>query len=119
MAGILYGHSKQTLQTMAVATKEKEKKTEQDRVAGDAASAKAQLATANALLDKYRARYPDLEEKKVEAVETTTTAAFSYTSLESGEFIEGFATGYDTASQGEVWNSDGANDTIEKAERRS
>lgn len=104
---------------MATAAKEKEKETERGRVVGDAASSKAQLATANALLEKYRARYPDLEEKKVESADTATKATFTYSSLESGEFVEGFATSYDSADKGDVWNADGANDTIERAERRS
>lgn len=115
----MYGHSKQSMIVMEVAAKDKEAKSNRDRMVSESASAKAQLTAANALLDKYRARYPDLEEKKVDASEQSSTTAFSYSSLEAGEFVEKFATSYDGPEKGDQWNSDGANEIIEKAEKRN
>lgn len=99
--------------------KAKEAKSEQDRVKTEVTSTKSQLAAANSLLDKYRARYPDFEEKKSEASESASTAKFTYSSLEAGEFVEKFATSYDGPEKSDAWNSDEANDTIVGAESRS
>lgn len=116
---MFWGHSKQSMIVMDTAAKEKEKKADQDRIKGEGTTAKNQLAAANALLDKYRARYPGFEEKKVEASADSSAAKFTYNSLESGEFVEKLATSYDAADKGDIWNSDGANDVIEGAEKRS
>lgn len=119
MLGVVYGHSKQSLIVMEVAAKDKEARSNRDRIVSEAATSKAQLAAANTLIDKYRARFPGFEEKKLEASEQTSSSTFSYSSLEAGEFVEKFATSYDGPEKGDVWNSDGANDIIEKAEKRN
>jgi hypothetical protein len=119
LAGVVYAHSKQSMLVMDNAAKEKEQKNDRDRIASEGKTAKEQLAAANLLLDKYRARYPDLEEKKVESTEGTPATKFTYSSLETGETVEGFATSYDAGEDGESYNNDTANDIILEAESRS
>lgn len=119
VAGVLYGHSKQSMIFMEGTAKAKEAKADQDRVKSEATTSKSQLAAANTLLDKYRARYPDFEEKKVDTADSASSTKFTYSSLEAGEFIEKFATSYDGPEKGDAWNADGANDTIVGAENRS
>lgn len=104
---------------METGVKAKEAKADQDRIKSESTSSKSQLTAANSLLDKYRARYPDFEEKKVESSDSSSSAKFTYSSLEAGEFIEKFATSYDGPEKSDAWNNDGANDTIVGAEGRS
>lgn len=119
LAGVVYAHSKQSMIVMEVAAKEREKKTERDRVVSEAASAKAQLTAANSLLDKYRAKFGDIEPKKEESAASASQASvFTYSSLASGEVVEKFATSYDAGEKSEAYNSDTANDVVVQAESR-
>lgn len=119
IAGLVYTHSKQSLIVMEVAAKEKEKKSERDRVASEAASSKAQLSAANSLLDKYRAKFGELEPKKTDAVAESASSTFTYSSLALGEVVEKYATSYDGGEKAEAYNADNANDTVVQAESRA